>query len=71
VVVREGVYPDYLPPPEGAPPPNQYWYYCDSPEGYYPYVESCHHEWQPVPATPSGAPTSQTGDGPRAHGLQP
>ncbi len=28
------------------------WYYCQSPKGYYPYVQSCPSGWQKVPATP-------------------
>lgn len=55
-------YPTYVPPavviqqapppvPAG-PPPVQVWYYCASPQGYYPYVASCSVPWQPVPATP-------------------
>jgi len=45
-------YPDpYIPPVAAAPQqPGQYWYYCPSPQGYYPYVPSCAVAWQPVPA---------------------
>ena len=45
-------YPDpYIPPVAAVPPqPGQYWYYCQSPQGYYPYVPSCAVAWQPVPA---------------------
>ena len=45
-------YPDpYLPPVVAAPPPGapQYWYYCQNPPGYYPYVPQCAGPWQPVP----------------------
>jgi hypothetical protein len=28
------------------------WYYCDKPEGYYPYVRTCPSGWQQVPAQP-------------------
>ena len=31
-----------------------YWYYCDNPEGYYPYIKQCSGQWQkvaPVPPT--------------------
>ena len=35
-----------------GPPPAQYWYYCDSVDAYYPYVENCPEGWQEVPATP-------------------
>jgi hypothetical protein len=34
----------------------QYWYYCDSPAGYYPYVKECGSEWRPVPAQPVPPP---------------
>jgi hypothetical protein len=52
-------YPDpYLPPGAVAPPvsgpalgsPQQYWYYCANPAGYYPYVPQCGTTWQAVPA---------------------
>jgi hypothetical protein len=31
---------------------NSYWYHCDKPEGYYPYVKSCPGGWQKVVPTP-------------------
>ncbi|HEX3973900.1 MAG TPA: hypothetical protein VHX19_21375 [Stellaceae bacterium] len=54
----------YAPPPVVyAPPqqayvaqPNQGWYYCDNPRGYYPYVASCAAGWRQVPAQPNTAP---------------
>ena len=59
-------YPAYVPPPvvvappppvaRGAPPA-QFWYYCDNPQGYYPYITSCSSAWRPVPA-PSAAATA-------------
>lgn len=43
----------YLPPPAAPlPPPTPYWYHCESPKGYYPYVPSCPGGWKQVPATP-------------------
>lgn len=40
-------------PPAGSPPPpTPYWYYCDSAQGYYPYVPTCPGGWRQVPATP-------------------
>jgi hypothetical protein len=49
--------PGYLAPPdEPGVPPEQYWYYCSDPDGYYPYVAECNQEWQQVPVTPPGAP---------------
>jgi hypothetical protein len=25
-----------------------YWYYCNEPAGYYPYVQNCSRAWVPV-----------------------
>lgn len=36
---------------EGTPAP-AYWYRCEDPEGYYPYVAACPGGWQRVPAQP-------------------
>lgn len=54
-------YPTYVPPaiivqqpppvPSGLPPA-AVWYYCDNPQGYYPYVASCNVPWRTVPSTP-------------------
>ena len=53
-------YPTYVPPavvvqqPPPVPtglPPAQFWYFCDNPQGYYPYVASCSVPWRQVPAT--------------------
>ena len=52
------VYPypsPYVPPMVAAPPAPpgaQFWYYCNSPPGYYPYVPYCVGSWRPVPASP-------------------
>jgi hypothetical protein len=53
----------YAPPPVAVAPqpayvsqPNQDWYYCDNPRGYYPYVASCDSGWRQVPAQPNQAP---------------
>lgn len=43
------------PPAEAAP---QYWYYCSSPQGYYPYVPECQAGWTKVAATPSANGTT-------------
>ena len=47
----------YAPPPPSAPPApvepqSQSWYYCDHPQGYYPYVTDCSSGWHQVPAHP-------------------
>jgi hypothetical protein len=41
--------PPAPPPPQGLAPP-QFWYYCDNPAGYYPYVQSCPTQFREVPA---------------------
>jgi hypothetical protein len=43
-----------------APPVTQqypvgYWYYCNDPQGYYPYIKQCPNGWQqiePIPTVP-------------------
>jgi hypothetical protein len=67
-------YPTYVPPavvvqqppptPQGLPPA-QNWYYCDNPQGYYPYVASCNGPWRPVPTSPPpGGPPGAPPGGP-------
>ena len=33
-----------------------YWYHCDKPEGYYPYIKQCPNGWQRVSPTPPPQP---------------
>jgi hypothetical protein len=33
-----------------SPPP--VWYYCENPQGYYPYVQQCPDGWRTVPQSP-------------------
>jgi hypothetical protein len=48
----------YSPPPpqpsqSGAPPAQPgVWYFCDSNQSYYPYVQTCKEGWRSVPANP-------------------
>ena len=50
--------PYIAPPPAAYPPPadgatnGNYWYYCNNPQGYYPYVRMCNGQWQTAPANP-------------------
>ncbi|HEX5393559.1 MAG TPA: hypothetical protein VFW68_09770 [Rhodocyclaceae bacterium] len=46
VVIREAP-PVYI--ERGSP---GYWYYCDSPAGYYPYVKECQGVWRAVSPEP-------------------
>jgi hypothetical protein len=48
-------YPLYVPPvivqppaPAYVQPAPAYWYYCEDPQGYYPYVTECPAGWIPV-----------------------
>ena len=59
-----GPAPYYAPPVVAAPqapqvyaqqdaPQQNYWYYCQNPQGYYPYVQQCPGGWMMVvPQTP-------------------
>jgi hypothetical protein len=29
-----------------------YWYYCDAPDGFYPYVRECSHDWNRIAVSP-------------------
>jgi hypothetical protein len=50
--VPPAVVVEQMPPVPTGLPPLQSWYYCDNPQGYYPYVASCQVPWRTVPATP-------------------
>jgi len=43
-------YPDYGSYGYSQPYATQYWYYCQNPAGYYPYIQQCSTNWQPVTA---------------------
>lgn len=48
------------PPPvyaEPEQPQQNYWYYCQKPQGYYPYVQRCPGGWMKV--VPESAPPKQ------------
>lgn len=32
-----------------GPPPPQFWYYCDNPPGYYPYIQTCSTSFRAIP----------------------
>lgn len=61
--------PTYVNPPLASMPPppqhlawnsaldpaaSQWWYFCNSPNGYYPYVRECPSGWEKVSPTPPG-----------------
>jgi hypothetical protein len=41
-----------LEPTRLGPPPTGYWYRCDAPAGFYPYIPVCGTPWRIVPSTP-------------------
>jgi hypothetical protein len=47
--------PVYVQPEPQTQQPN-YWYYCQNPQGYYPYIQQCPGGWMTVvpPAAPPG-----------------
>ncbi len=59
-------YPAYSPPVAVESSPQtyieqdtqaqQYWYYCQNPQGYYPYVKECPGGWQQVAPQPPEPP---------------
>jgi hypothetical protein len=52
VVVVPSSPPVYI--EQGASSSQQYWYFCNSPQGYYPYVKQCPSGWQQVTPQPPG-----------------
>ena len=38
--------------PDSAPQQDNFWYHCDKPEGYYPYIKTCPQGWQKVTPEP-------------------
>jgi hypothetical protein len=45
--------PQQIPP---SAPATYFWYHCDKPEGYYPYIKECAAGWQKVEPTPPPKP---------------
>lgn len=43
-------------PAPAAPSGEQWWYWCQSTKGYYPYVSTCPEGWQRVAPQPPQAP---------------
>lgn len=46
--------PAPAPAPMASPPPETFWYYCATAQGYYPYVKTCPSGWQKVAPRPPG-----------------
>ncbi len=41
-------------PTQPAQPQTNYWYYCQNPDGYYPYIKNCPGGWLQVAPQPPG-----------------
>ena len=39
-------------PPQTQQLPSGYWYYCNNPQGYYPYIKECPSGWRQVDPIP-------------------
>ncbi len=50
VYIEQSPQPQIEPPT--APQSNNYWYHCNNPDGYYPYVKDCPGGWVKVVPTP-------------------
>jgi hypothetical protein len=63
-------YPVYVQYPAYGQAQAQYWAYCQSPQGYYPYVTECPGGWLPVAPTSTPPPLLpgqvSSGTGPQA-----
>jgi hypothetical protein len=57
VVVEQPATEVYVQPAQQQTAPSQpvgtgYWYYCQNPQGYYPYVKECPNGWMKVVPSP-------------------
>ena len=53
VVAPPPVYVEQATAGMSGPASDGNWYYCNNPDGYYPYVRQCLAGWQRIPAQPS------------------
>lgn len=49
---RGGLTPQDIEPSRLGPAPTGFWYQCDAPAGYYPYIPACRTPWRIVPSRP-------------------
>jgi len=45
-----GLLSQAIEPSRLGPAPTGFWYHCDSPAGYYPYIPTCRTPWRFVPS---------------------
>lgn len=57
VYIEQGAPSSYIPPDIAAPAESDYyWYHCDKPDAYYPYIKECPGGWKKVTPTPPTRP---------------
>jgi len=52
VVIQQPAAEVYVQPAPQQPAEMSYWYYCQNPQGYYPYVRQCPGGWMKVVPSP-------------------
>ena len=52
VIVQQPAPEVYVQPAPQQPAETGYWYYCQNPQGYYPYVRQCPGGWMKVVPSP-------------------
>ncbi len=59
VVIQQQPQPptEYIMPEQAEAP--SYWYFCQNPKGYYPYVKQCPGGWMKVVPQPAPAPEEE------------
>jgi hypothetical protein len=55
-VVQQPLQEIYVQPAPQQPATTGYWYFCQNPEGYYPYVKQCPDGWMKVVPSPPPPP---------------
>ncbi|MDA8162787.1 MAG: hypothetical protein M0022_07785 [Desulfobacteraceae bacterium] len=53
IVQPPPVYEEEPAPPQPEEQEQNYWYYCPSPQGYYPYIKRCPSGWMKVVPAPT------------------
>lgn len=62
VYIEQGQASEAEQPPVQPQAQSNYWYYCNNPDGYYPYIKQCPGGWKKVPN--AGQPQGEYQDAP-------
>jgi len=55
IIIQQQAPEVYVQPAQQKQAETAYWYYCQEPQGYYPYVKECPKGWMKVVPTPPAA----------------